>query len=228
MTQPRQAGGKRRPQERANAPAPAADENRTTATAPDKARAEGRKETPSAEPAQGASGNRAERSTDEAEGTDEKAATAHPHRETKRSEAPPANRRRSGGRRAGSAPEGQEGTPTPAPQGRSRRGRTRDGPQRGRAQGGDPPARSAQRGGREATGPCRPDAAKGTKREKPHGPARGAKRSEAQQKPRRAGVRGPRPRQQTGILFVESHQPVHGPCAMEGAGPHTEPLRIGA
>lgn len=77
-THPKQAGGKRRPQEHAKRPAAAAEENRATATKPDRERSDGRNEMPSAPPAQGANPARAERTTDEAAGNNEKEATGHP------------------------------------------------------------------------------------------------------------------------------------------------------
>lgn len=75
---PKQAGGKRRPQEHAKRPAAAAEEKRATATKPDRERSDGRNETPSAPPAQGAKAARAERTTDEAAGNNEEEATGHP------------------------------------------------------------------------------------------------------------------------------------------------------
>ena len=75
---PKHAGGKRRPQEQAKRPAAAAEEKRATATKPDRERSDGRNDTPSAPPAQGAKAARAERTTDEAAGNNEEEATGHP------------------------------------------------------------------------------------------------------------------------------------------------------
>ena len=142
---------KRPPQDAENREAAANEENRTTATKPENEREEGRKETPRAAPAQGANANRAEHTTAEGNGAKEKRekATAHPHKNepaTEGSHPPPAAG--SGGSARRERATGTGGNPTPPPQRQGRRGRTRDGPKRGRGQG--------REAGSEATEPLRP------------------------------------------------------------------------
>ena len=77
----------RGPHERENRDAAANDENRATATNPDHASRDGRNDTPRAEPAQGASAKRAERTTDDGKGA-RREATGHPQRDQAQPERP--------------------------------------------------------------------------------------------------------------------------------------------
>ncbi len=195
-TQPRHAGGKRRDHDRANAPAPAAEAKRTTATDPDKARAEGRKETPRAEPAQGAKPNRAERSTAEAEGTNEKAATSTPTKQPENPRAPsqPPPGAAEGG--PGARQRDREGPPNPPPPRASAEGGERDGPDAtgGRKAEAGAGMRPTAKRGQDSPRRLAPERRKGHKRTSPQSAARGATRTKRAQKPGMAGVRGPRPR----------------------------------
>ena len=116
-----------------------------------------------------------------------------PQRQPATEGSPTTRRRGSGGRPAGSGPQGREGTqPTPPAPGPE--GAPRQGPRRG----GD-------------------DTARAQARQMPPGPARGANEESA--KARDGGGTGAAPPIKTGILWFGCCSNVLGVCAMDGATP---------